>query len=852
MRSSHRHWLKKFNRFYRDLRRNVLWWRYPVIGLTCLACIGASLGISTSLANAQSNSVRQQEEQLIRQFTLPRTPARAPVVRPQPQRQPASTSAERRRSVRSNPGQGNPAAVRRSRTRPAAVAPRPAGNAAPQPEATAAVTPPVAPIPTSRYALAFNRSPVVGNRFQIKGIFGEARLGFTRPENWKMQSAKVLLRFQHSPALLANRSNLTVRVNGTSVGSVPLNRPQSQIGQAMFSVPISLLQNFNELSIVAQQHSSPTCTDPADPTLWTEILPDSKLLFEYVPQPIGLDFARYPYPFVDQLGLDGDELAYLRPREITDGWLTSVSRLQTSMGRLSNFRPMNASMVNTVDEVEDDEKLLIVGTPAQQPELANLDLPFPIVGGQVLDGNQAVLPGDVGVLMLAATPDGEIPVLIATGNDEAGVAKAVQFLLQAKDRKLGTGQALLVTSVEDIPSPDARDWPRYLPTADTFNLSDLQTDDGKNYEDITVEGAYPPAIRIPFRALPDDRFNRGSTVTLDYSYGPQINPRTGAIEVRLDGVAVGGEQLRSTKGGRGRVQLDLPPNLIKPNSVLEVQFIMPPREAAACGRVVDQQIWGTLHASSRFNLKRESAVRLPNLELLQTGFPLTAPQDLSNTAIVLPDSPTNTELTTLLEFSERMGRVSQADSVKLDAYQAGSLSSDVQNQRHLVAIGTRDRFPLPEVLEQGGFTLGEFFSRQDNQSQVQALPDEEGVVKSVLSPWNSDRVVVALTSQSEQGMEEVRAAFQNDPLFFQMQGDTMLISRNQDNPSIYDPDAYTVEFLQQAQQKEIDRSGLIGRASHFLQANWILLPTGIVLASLVLYGVSQLYLNRLSKSGGAK
>jgi hypothetical protein len=36
----------------------------------------------------------------------------------------------------------------------------------------------------------------------------------------------------------------------------------------------------------------------------------------------------------------------------------------------------------------------------------------------------------------------------------------------------------------------------------------------------------------------------------------------------------------------------------------------------------------------------------------------------------------------------------------------------------------------------------------------------------------------------------------------------------------------------------------------FLQANWFLLPGGIVLLALMLYGVSQLYLNRLSRSEG--
>jgi hypothetical protein len=36
-----------------------------------------------------------------------------------------------------------------------------------------------------------------------------------------------------------------------------------------------------------------------------------------------------------------------------------------------------------------------------------------------------------------------------------------------------------------------------------------------------------------------------------------------------------------------------------------------------------------------------------------------------------------------------------------------------------------------------------------------------------------------------------------------------------------------------------------------IQANWYLLPGGIILIALVFYGLSQVYLNRVSQSGEA-
>lgn len=841
---SSRRWFQQFQSRLHQLSRLHLWRRYPVLWLLCLSCIGAALGITASTVHAQG-TVQQQEEQLIREFVLPNAPAKQPVFRPRPAAAPQRTT--RQPANRSQPErvQERPAAPARG-----AASGRPRRNqpaAAQQPSSSPASA---APVGTGEYILTFNRSPVVGNRFRLQGVFSEARLGFTRPRDWDIKGAKVILRYQHSPALLASRSNLTVRVNGTSVGSVPLNRRQSEIGQAVFNVPASVIQDFNEVTMVAQQNNSATCTDPADPTLWTEILPDSSLVFNFSPKAIALDFARYPYPFLDTLGLNPDRIAYLRPREISEAWMTAAARLQTSLGNLAEFRPLETRVVNSLGEVRPNERLIIIGTPAEQPILSRLQLPYPVQGNQVLDGSKSVLPGDVGLLMMGTANNGDIPVLVATGNDPIGVGKAVQALVQPDDRKVLTGAAMVVSSVNAVPTPDARDWKGFLPLDNNFKLSDLMRADGKPYEDITVNGSYPPPISIDFKALPDDRFVRGNTMTLDFSYGPQINTRTSAVEIRLDDVAIGGKPFNSVDGGRDRLTVNLPENLVTPTSKLSIHFVMPPRDPQSCGKLSDEQIWGTVHASTSFNLKRENAVTLPSLELLQTGFPLTAPQDLSSTAIVMSDAPTSSDVVTMLEVSERLGRISQPNSVKLDVYRVGNLPVEVRNQKHLVGIGARDRFPLPEVF-QSGFSLGEFFSRRDGQTQVQALPDSEGVLKSVISPWNGERILLALTGQSEQGLTEVRDLFGQDPLFFQIKGDTVLISSNGENPSPYDSNAYNLDFLEESKSKQIDRSGPLGMATNFLKNNWFLLPTGIVMASLLLYGATQFFLNRAGK-GGAK
>ncbi|WP_414582154.1 cellulose biosynthesis cyclic di-GMP-binding regulatory protein BcsB [Scytonema sp. PCC 10023] len=701
------------------------------------------------------------------------------------------------------------------------------------------------------YNLEFNRSPIVGNRMRLQGINAEGRLGFNRPRDWKIAKVQALIRFQHSPSLLAKRSYLTVLVNDTAVGSISLNRKQSQLGEVLLNINPKLLQDYNEIKLVAQHNSLQECTDPHDPSLWTEILPDSKLIFSFQRQPISPNFSRYPYPFFDQLGLETNRIVYLQPTQASQYWLTAAARLQAAFGRLADFRPIETSLVSNIKGVKPEQRLVIIGTPSEQPILSSLKLPLSVAGNEIFDINQRLVPEETGVLIATRTQkEGGTPVLIATGNGPKGVAKAVQFLVQPDLRKMGTGSVVFVNQVREVTPPGPRQWPRYIPEENTFRLTELKSSlNGEPFGDMTVRGSAAPPIEIDLHALPDDRFVRGSSMNLVYSYAAQMNPRTSALEVLLDGRYIGGARFTSDSGEtRQTLRVDLPPHLIRPNSQLQVYFRMnskEPFDKQKCISAADEQLIGTLHADTSFDLKRETSVQLPDLNLLQFGFPFAAPQDLSKTAITLPQNPSNTDILTLLAFSERLGRLSQADSVKLQVYTPESIPDSVRKNEHLVGIGTRDKFPFPEVFKSAGFNLSQAFSRVSAQGRIQTPQDSQGLIKQIISPWSNERTILALTAQTQIGLERVRQVLNRDPLFFQLKQDTVLIGSDQNNPVAYEPDAYQLEFFRTGARNRVENTNLLSKTTRFLQENWLLLPIGILGVSLLLYGIVQLYLKRL-------
>jgi len=834
----------------------------PIVRAILLGALSLASGLVIVFSQgtpqiAVSQGLQQQEDQVIRKFDLPTAPAVPQPAAPEPEPMPVAAP---------EPVAPPPAPVNSGGTEPQSNSTaQPTPTPQPTPNAKTPAQPSRDPLkqdmevatgPQSQYLLEFNRSPAIGNRFRLEGINAESRLGFTRPRTWAVNGAKAIIRFQHSPNLIASKSNLIVRVNDTSVGSIPLNLKDAQIGEAIVTIPANLIQDFNEITLVAQQSNSATCTNPDDKALWTEVLPDSKLLIDYRGKSLPLDFGRFPYPFYDNLALDTSRINYLTPTQTTTEWLTAASRFQTYLGRLHDFRAMETKFVKDLKSDRWNDRLVVMGTPDEQPALKGLKLPLALNNGKFLDGSKSALPGDVGILMMTTATAGGPPILIISGNSPEGVAKATQFLIQTESAKIGTGQFVLVTNEKniEIASPGKRDWKRFISTEPKFELSKLLGSDNKPFQDVTVRGSSAPRVEFPFRALPDDQFIRGNNMTLKYSHSAQIDTRKSTVSVSIDNVGVGSKKLTNENGANDEsFSIDLPANLLKPNSRIGVDFKLVPRNPEQCGPTTDQQLWATVKKDTNFALNREIVVQLPDLKLATIGYPFAGPQDLSRTAIVLPDNPTPSDVMTLMKFSERMGRLTQADTVKHNVYVSGALPKDVKETKHLVAIGTRDRFPLPEVFKsKSGFQLLESFSRSFNQAQIQSLPDNGGVIKSILSPWwiaksgdNDQRVILALTAQTEDGMQQVQDVLSNDSWFSQLQNDTVLISANK-NASAYDSNAYQFQFLEQSERQSSENLSILSKIRRFFQNNWWLLPTGIIGLSVLLYGIAQLYLKRVS------
>lgn len=684
---------------------------------------------------------------------------------------------------------------------------------------------------TSLFILQFDRNSQIFAGANMRGRFASTELNFTRPRRWNLKRMTGVIRFTHSPVLLPS-SVLVVQINGETYATANLTKENAGGGELRFTVPVDRLFDYNTLRLIVNQRMDTECEDPYDPALWTQISPDSQITFEFAddPKPTPLDFGRFPLPFFDELDVSPTELAYVRPATFSSSWLTATSRVSAYFGRLVQFRQLQSRVIDQPSASR--TPVIVIGTPAEQPILSQLasQIPFPLRDGQWLDGEGTPLGAEVGLLALASVAEESQPVLIISGNTDTAVQKAVAFLTQPRNGKLGTGKAIVVNQVDEIPLAPRRDWPAYIPPRPRFTLREI------GVKDTTIRGIFAAPLEFNFRALPDDLMPNTGKMTLNFAYGAGLNNNLSTVEVLIDNIAIASFGLSNPKGQtRASETFEMPAHMITPSSTMQVYFRMFPNQFDACRLTAAEQIWGTLHSDSQVDLPREEIVNLPDLQLFRTGYPFTVRQDLSETALVVPDNPSLEELGLMLEVTERLGRLSMADGIKIEAYTRSALPEAIRRDRHLIGIGLQGndrRYPLQEALmAEGSLGLGPLLTRLRGENVLQTFTDEQGVMTQVISPWNSRRVVLNLTAQRSRALTTIQRFFALDSSFFQMGGDTILLNSETD-----------FYYLTRLPKRLVANVSPVNRLYLFLQQNWILLPIGFLIIALGLYGFMQVYL----------
>jgi hypothetical protein len=468
------------------------------------------------------------------------------------------------------------------------------------------VAPPASLIADERFAIRFSEHLGLGD-LRLTGVRATRQVEFPWPLDWSPKAGGELrLRFEHSPALDAERSFLWVVLNHGVLRSVRLDGQNAGPTELTIPVDPELLREDNQLVISAEQFTS----DGTAEATWTLVSSESSLSIPFERRRVEWTLGDLPEPILRRASYEERRLTVLLPSGPSLVTLEATARTLASL--TARVAPARVSLSFARSLAEITTPAVVVGTTREQPELHQL--------GE-LGGAAAKASRTTGVLALVreAGPKAQ-PLLVVTGEEPAAVARAALALFGGP---LAKGKALLLLPLEPArPPAEARRWRGFIPPSNGFPIDEA----GDARAELAVTADLPARVRM--KALPDVRFlPYGHRATLVFQALPALESDPKAVlEVYWNDRLLRQVPMEGKAPGRTfTISAPVPAAAMRRENVLT---------AAWNGRSGAPGPFVMLRGDSSLFLPREYAVELPDLALLRSGFyPFSLRADLSDTFV---------------------------------------------------------------------------------------------------------------------------------------------------------------------------------------------------------------------------
>ena len=621
----------------------------------------------------------------------------------------------------------------------------------------------------STYRATFEKDLFVKKDLNLKGLHATERLTFTKPKRWNvLEGTEIHIFFNHSEALLPSMSHLSIAINNITLKSITLTKENSVTTEIVLPIPPYILDDYNTLSFLVDQHYTEDCEDPFSPALWTKVSKKSYILFKYRPISPIVNLGVFPYPFFDKRDYGPREINFVVPSTPTVSTIEAMSYIDFILSNYISFRDVKVNILKSSSETNKD--IILVGTIKENPEIlkfASTDELFPKKGAGVSPGT--------GVIMVKNDPKNtKRAVLIVTGMDPQGVLKAAKALFAGN--KILSGPRAVIYDVNMVDTLKYRQQKGYIPLKTKFELSEL------GMSDTTVRGFYAKPVNINLFTQPDAQFlTKGAKLKLVYSYSAGLDGRLSMVEVIINNRSVVSKLLRNKSGeSYATLNVPLPTWLLGARNHMVVVFHLFPINYDPCRRVSDKQIWGTIHASSTVKMDREYFTEMPDVSLIKyAGFPYTLWQNMKDVVFVLPDKYDYDDIHNLLLLVTYFGKETSPQSIQFKVLTPAQLSGEeMLKNYHFITFGNEannsfirelsDRKYL-YITKYGVKSLRTYvtvkkrsfwkriFGGGEEGVKIEVIKaydyDSAGFLEQIISPYNKDKTVLIAYSRNRKNIQ---------------------------------------------------------------------------------------------------
>ena len=601
---------------------------------------------------------------------------------------------------------------------------------------------------TSQPAPAFHDEyELIEKPAKIQGTGVSENFFFGVPVTKIISSATLSLRYA-APMLRANESSLELTLNGTRIGAVALAAGSD--GQTDIILPTDLLTSDNTLSIRLLGSCS-ACGRARTP--WVTIYPGTRLSLSGTRLALRNDLSLLPVPFFDPSGQRSWSLpvVFSNPPDLTS--LQAGCAVASWFGAFSDIRSVRFPV--TVGELAPGNAVIFL---LRDSELAR---------------NLSLLSQHGPLIAMRDNPrDPYGKLLIIAGEQPSDLLTAARALVTRNNFQSRTD----AVSVRDVKLAALGEYvaPRWLMSDQPAAIGTYTT-----AEHLKLKGS--GSINIYFR-LPPDLFlqaQQSVPLILKYDYAGVAEGSRAALHVRLNGQDVDSIRLKPAASTVEEAEIiRLPTGRFRNyTNTLTVDFDFGNARAP-------ETVWqyAAIHRDSSIDLHRlPHSVVLPRLELFaDSGYPFTQWPDLGRTAVVLPVTPSAAEYEALLDMVGFFGAQTGLPTTAITLTDPDHIEN--LRDKDFILLGTNSSQPLltkwvasmPLDVSDGRMQLNgqpeaprwlhpEWpFRSADRERLMGVLADQtpiDLVVENFVSPFRSDRSVVAIVPGSTNNSDAIAALF---------------------------------------------------------------------------------------------
>lgn len=615
---------------------------------------------------------------------------------------------------------------------------------------------------------------------------------FTLPADQVITNAQLSLNLRVSPAMAARNATMQLMLNGQPLGTVPLGAAQTDVSRFQLDVPAALMVSSNNISFKIIDGDAQLCQRDLTDKYRVTVLPDSRFDLEGQQLNIGADLSHLPRPFFDDMQMTPASIVFAFPAKLSPEGLSAAALVASWFGIQADYRGIN---FNALHDRLPEKNGILIGRPGEQ--IGGLRLP------------QADKP----TIQIIDNPANPVyKLLLIVGNDETALRSAAWRITRGEFAPQTASDTVTPAA---IPASQPYDAPRWITTDRPVKLSELIRKD----QSLTTTGIWHEPLRVAFRAAPDLFLWDGDTIPLRINYRfpseSWIDEENSFLSMTLNNNFLHNlpvnkqgilEQLWHRLGGDARQEhynMPLEPYMIYGDNQLQLYFKITPKESAPCSVLLNNNIKSTIDDSSTIDLShtRHFAL-LPNLSyFVGASFPFSRLADYSQTVLLLPENPSETQMATMLDLAARSGNATGTslnhNRVVLGVPAGGADLEALRGRDVLVVSGVEqnafNRTVLngsPFVTEDRSFgvrtpttwqkaqrwLLGDW--NADNLEADRYFTSNEawrGFV-SFRSPWNEDRVVVMAVGSSDDQLARLHDDLASARINAAIRGDVAIIT----------------------------------------------------------------------------